>query len=101
MGAISKFWRGDVTLVISFWIFGIIGLRLFSLPYYTYFGEENLLYRAAIYALTIFVYVGTWKSASNYDGSHWWARLPQTVIIIGVLVEIAAVAMGIISPHQM
>ena len=101
MVLIIKFWRGDVALVISFWVFGIVGLRVFSAPYYLYFGEENLLYRLAIYALTIFIYVGAWNSARNYEGSQWWARLAQAVIVVGVLFEIAAVVTGILNAHQM
>ena len=100
MGLISKFWRGDVALVLSFWVFGVVGLRVFSAPFY-YLFEENLIYRFAIYALTLFIYVGAWNCAQKYEGSMWWARLAQTVIVVGVLFEIYAVWMGIMDPHEM
>lgn len=42
IGAINKFWRGDVTLVISFWIFGIIFLRVIAAPFYLVLAEHDL-----------------------------------------------------------
>ncbi len=106
IGAINKFWRGDVTLVISFWIFGIIFLRIIAAPFYLVLAEHDLdanqeldwqaaailSYRAAIIAFTIFIYFGIWRSANNYEGSHWWARLAQASIIVGVVFEVVAVA---------
>jgi len=106
IGAINKFWRGDVTLVISFWIFGIFFLRIIAAPFYLILAEHDLdanlefdwqaaailLYRAAIIAFTIFIYFGIWRSANNYKGSHWLARAAQAAIIVGVVFEVVAVA---------
>ena len=106
IGAISKFWRGDVALVISFWIFGIIFLRVVAAPFYLVLAEHDLvanldfdgraaailLYRATIIAFTMFIYFGIWRSANNYKGSHWWARLAQASVIVGVVFEVVAVA---------
>ena len=106
ISAINKFWRGDFVLVISFWIFGIIFLRVIAAPFYLVLAEHDLdanlefngraaailLYRAAIIVLTIFIYFGIWRSANNYKGSHWWARLAQASVIVGVVFEVVAVA---------
>lgn len=106
IGATNKLWRGDVTLVISYWIFGIFFLRIIAAPFYLFLAEHHLdanlefdwqvpailFYRVAIITFTIFIYVGIWKSANNYKGSHWWARAAQASIIVGVVFEVVAVA---------
>lgn len=103
IGAVNKFWRGDVRLVISYWVFGIIGLRILSIPLVIiekeglldenvdqFYWEVDLaifLYFLALVTCNVFIFVGIWRSANNYSGPEVWARLAQGAIILGVIIE--------------
>ena len=103
IGAVNKLWRGDVPLVISYWVFGVIGGRILSIPTLIFenkglfdknsdqfYWEVDLaifLYFLLVITYTVFVYVGIWRSANNYNGEKVWAALAKVMIILGLIIE--------------
>ena len=87
---IYKFWRGDITLWKSYWLIGellngIFMLLIFNIEVYifdnaqfinqlTFFNLSNfnLLSKIVIFAWTIFITVGVWRSAEKYKGNIIW-----------------------------
>ena len=84
------FWNGDVSLVKSYWLIGVlltIGVVLVAtflviavgLPYEAMFG---------IYIpWVIYITVGVWRSADKYKGPKFWAILAKIAMVIGVLLN--------------
>ena len=75
-----KYWRGEESLVFSFWVVLTIGLGAISIPliYLSYKGDAWIdtlstgsalflvLYTIFFYVAVVYVYVGLWRSASKY-----------------------------------
>ena len=84
------FWNGDVSLVKSYWLIGVlltIGVVLVATflviavgwPYEAMFG---------IYIpWVIYITVGIWRSADKYKGPKFWAILAKIAMVIGVLLN--------------
>ena len=104
IASVNKFWQGDVRLVISYWIFGVIVLRILAIPMYILeakgFLNENpeelywevdlaiFLYFMSATTSNVLIVVGIWRSANKYTGPVMWGRLAQAAIIIGFLVDV-------------
>jgi len=91
---LSKFWRGDIELKKSFWlglilvgaIAGLQGLFIIEptpnnisllLLFYVF-------YLGYLIFLTLFLYIGVWRSAENYKKKRkkkFWAIVAQIFII--------------------
>ena len=90
---IKSFWRGEISLVKSFWLIGelISGLFILILIYYEYnflnnidiFGSLPIINyykfsyfsRLIFFLWMIFITVGVWRSAENYKGHIAWIIL--------------------------
>ena len=80
MNFIKKFWEGNVSMVISFWVFNvlieqiIIGLLaiIFALPL--------MLFMWVPYK--IWAVVGVWRSAAKYKGKPIWPGLAKIYIVV-------------------
>ena len=88
-------------MVVTFWVFGAIGGRVVALPLEFY---KDGLYRKRLAnlevadqiffsafglvttAYALFMMVAIWRSASNYDGDIWWARLAKVLAVVGAIV---------------
>jgi hypothetical protein len=101
---IVRLWRGDVALVITYWVFGAVGgvaLRLLS-PAATYeimahsttmsvFDIQVLLYLWVAFLITysVFILVAVWRSANKYRimrlASKGNATLAQGACVLGAL----------------
>jgi len=88
---ITRLWKGDVRLVITFWVFwwlvGFIVL-ICSIIIETYTGIPNLsTFLSTIY--TIFMMVALWRSANKYIGHIIWRNLAQLWVVLAWLSLIA------------
>ena len=92
MNFIKKFWEGNVSIVISFWIFNVlieqivIGLLaviiiLSNLPKFL------ILFMWAPYK--IWAVVGLWRSAAKYKGKPIWPGLAKTYVVVSLILLVA------------
>ena len=95
MNYIKRFWNGDISLVISYWVIGcllniivsfIIGFVLTLI--FALIGISdislNLFLHLILSAWVIFLTVGIWRSANKYQGKKIWVYLTKIVLIIGL-----------------
>jgi len=94
-----RHWRGDLSLVISYWVNGLLGTFLVLLTANTLGAMQNNISLTLVAALSLLVYataivasiwqlVGVWRSASNHvsrGGNSGWASLAKGAVIFGVL----------------
>ena len=86
---ISIFWKGEITLWKSYWLVGELFNALFILAIFNFeiyffnnqfsnflpfidFNNFNLLSKLVLVIWTIFITVGTWRSAEKYKGRLIW-----------------------------
>ena len=93
-------WRGEIPLVRTYWVFGVLFLSLLTIPSYftvpivsgsanlepsasTVFG--GMAYAIFVFAYTVFVSVAIWRSAGRYEGQPIWAILARVMVVIGLI----------------
>lgn len=107
---IRKMWRGDVRLVITFWVFFVLiplPIRFFlnvmgwHLQRFGYFdgtsGDPDADTALAVYfsftilmlIYVIFASVAVWRSAKKYKGKRIYADLAKTAMVLSWLLTIA------------
>ena len=87
---ISRFWRGKITLWKAYWLIGellnaMFILLIFNLEIYLFgnnqfinslpfldFSNFSLLSKLILVLWTVFLTIGIWRSAENYNGSIIW-----------------------------
>ena len=87
---INRFWKGEITLWRSYWLIGELLNALFilviiNLDIYLFgnnevinyipfldFSNFSLLSKLILVVWTVFISVGIWRSAENYNGSIIW-----------------------------
>tara|TARA_B100001250_G_scaffold4405_1_gene3724 strand:- start:67 stop:399 length:333 start_codon:yes stop_codon:yes gene_type:complete len=105
MRFVKNFWNGDVPLIISYWVVGVILswpvgfligfivtfiIILIKLP-------ESLidpLINLGIIGWLIFMSVGIWRSADKYAGKKGWAIAAKVLVVIGVLSTLGQMLKG-------
>ncbi len=87
--SISKLWRGDYSLPITYWVFGVIGNVGLSIPMNLINPDSNPLafysLLALVFVYSILVSVGIWRSATKYQGLSLWKYLAKFVAILSFL----------------
>ena len=108
---LKKYWSGGIDLAVSFWLFGIVALSIASIPNYIMYPHIDnfsdseaisyLIYLLFFYCLTIFIWVGLWRSARNYiikkqkkGLSPGWGRGAQAWIVLSILGMIRNIIFG-------
>tara|TARA_B110000037_G_scaffold202380_1_gene244490 strand:+ start:1412 stop:2107 length:696 start_codon:yes stop_codon:yes gene_type:complete len=98
---IARLFRGDVRLVITYWVFGSLITALINAAYIlietNYFKvvtSEGLFLLLQFFswftiAYVIFIYIAIWRSAGKYQGRAVWPMLAKMAVIIGSLVTVA------------
>ena len=87
MNFIKKFWEGNVSMVISFWVFNvlieqiIIGLLAIIVAF------PLMLFMWVPYK--IWAVVGVWRSAAKYKGKPIWPGLAKTYIVVLLILLVA------------
>ncbi len=85
---IRSFWKGEKSLLQSFWGYFLVGGFVLSLP--SYFAQDNDFYLwiniALYWPYLIWATVGTWRSASNYakikKNKKIWSIIAKIFIIL-------------------
>ena len=87
MNAIEKLWRGQYSLPITYWGFGVLGtLVLRAATWLLPPTITNAI--AAVVALCFYlivVQVGVWRAASAHKGPVVWAWLAKVIAALSVL----------------
>ena len=108
VGFITRLFRGDVSLPVSYWTFGVlignvafqIILKIIELNYIgiisTQVGTWSVMgfYWLAI-GYSIFMLIAIWRSAGKYQGRVIWAGLARVVVVVGTLVLISNFIIGL------
>lgn len=114
MSYFKKLWRGEIRLVITYWVFGFIVTTSFS--FVGFIIEERILYIEAIgglnedtyfmemllytifylilFAYVVFICIAIWRSSNRYEGPGYWAALAKFMVIISIIVNVFAFAGG-------
>ena len=77
----KKFIEGKASLPLSFWVFGFIGLILFSLIAALIYPSMTFV-RLIAYPYLIYVSIGIWRSSNNYKGYKIFSILAKIVVVI-------------------
>jgi hypothetical protein len=83
-----RLWRGQVSLVISYWIFGVVGGFIWDVAFATLELRSSLLrflFLAGRLGYFVVVYVGVWRAAEHYTGRKEWAFLAKLVVVVSVI----------------
>ena len=92
MSFIKKFWEGNVSMVISFWIFNVLIEQIIIALLALIIILQNLpklliLFMWAPYK--IWAVVGVWRSATRYKGKPILPGLAKTYIVVSLLLLVA------------
>lgn len=94
MEIIKKLWKGDVSLFITFWIFGVIPSTILRGLFY-YLDQNPLLFNfkfgePLFYLLfsisliySFFLWICIWRSANKYKGAQDLAACAKLAVILG------------------
>lgn len=86
---ISKLWKGDFSLPVTYWVFGVLGNIGLSIPLnlVSPVGNPALFYSlfAFVFVYSIVVAVGIWRSASKYQGLALWKYLAKFIAILSFI----------------
>jgi hypothetical protein len=93
--SLLNLWKGNLSLVTSFWFFYVIGNRVFGyiidhtiefplgIRWYDLFANIVLVFTAVpFFFLT---YVGTSRSANKYKGAKIWPIIVKVILIFGLI----------------
>ena len=82
----SKFINGNISLPISFWLFGLIGAMIVGssivliLVFLNIF--SNPLFRILCFPYLIITSIGIWQSANNYKGLKVWPIGAKIIVVL-------------------
>ena len=102
MKMIIKIWRGDLSLVKTFWLVFVVGtgiLNIISVVIEMNFenmGEVgaffSLIFIFIFFIYVIYCYVATWRSATKYETASkkkkkgtGWATAAKVVVVLSIL----------------
>lgn len=95
--SISRLWRGDYSLLVSFWVFNILLVNIFKIitkiiiEYVKASGVElHINYGLPILAFFLIAFdiiciVGVWRSSERYSGPIIWRALAKLCILINLI----------------
>ena len=95
---IIRLYRGDISLPITYWVFGIGTGLIFKLC--SFFIESNLtqiilidyglIFIKAFYwigiIISLFMMVAIWRSANKYEKSPGWASVAKVIVVLNVII---------------
>jgi len=80
-----KFWRGDIKLWISYWIFGtLLTYPIFFLDLFLA-TKFNIPVGIIMFPYAIFWCVGTWRAAQKYTGRPLWVKFTELAVSLAVI----------------
>ena len=99
---VVTYWKGEISLVKSFWIVAVVFLTIVSIPSYIIDDQAIskmsdtvaiaiLVWTVFFYLFLIYTYVGLWRSSSKYIAerikskrSTLWGYVVYVVIVLGI-----------------
>ena len=94
----TKFWHGDLSLPMSYWVVGIVGGIIVGVPVLILViaaGMPDVMMNIILFPWAIYVSVGCWRSSEKYKGPKFWSGLVKVLVIIGVISAIAQIFLGL------
>ncbi|MEY4644748.1 MAG: hypothetical protein RLZZ596_1579 [Pseudomonadota bacterium] len=100
-GLIKAVWLGDVPLVISYWIFGVLFSNASVVLFYEVanaFNSRYFLILVVLYASVCWIWIlfGVWRSAGKYKGRKAWRYLARVAVILGVFFSIPHIILAVL-----
>ena len=94
----TKFWYGDLSLPMSYWVVGLAGGIIVSIPVLILViatGMPDLMMNVILLPWVIYVSVGCWCSSEKYKGPKFWSVLVKFLVIIGIISTIVQIFSGL------
>lgn len=91
MDKFKSMMAGNERLVITYWVWGVIGTFVVSFVLGFIGGLLGLpLVVAPLLTLVYWipVAIGIWKSSDNYKGNSLWAILAKVAVVLGVISQL-------------
>ncbi len=87
---IGKLWRGEYSLVISYWLFGVLGSYVLVVILGVVVAlTPSLGLAAAVWAgflaYVVLTSVGIWRAAGKYTGPALWGFLARLAVVLGAI----------------
>jgi len=90
---VRDLWQGDVPLVKTFWLFGVVVGVGFAIVFaYIEYQSEGLSEgfgfayiigsRLFCFVYVVFINIAIWRSANKYRGPKWWAILAKVMVVV-------------------
>jgi len=77
----KKFFEGNLSLPISFWLFGFLGSALMGFVGMLLTQDAGLM-RVVALPWHIFIVIGIWRSSNNYKGLKIFSILAKIMMVI-------------------
>lgn len=94
----NKFWDGELSLPVSFWLFGLVYaffVALIIIVIAELMGFPESTFGILLLPWTIFWAVGCWRSCFNYKGSKVWPILAKISIVLSLIIGIVDSVVGV------
>ena len=92
-----NFWNGDVSLVKSYWLVGVLLSAAFGFVSALIILSIGLHFHA-VYGLIIpwliYTTVGIWRSSDKYKGPKHWAVLAKVAVVLGIIIQFRDILTG-------
>ena len=89
MDRLKKVFNGDERLVITYWVWGLIGGFVYGFSVGFVLGllgfTEPLLISILTLPFLLFIWVSIWRSSGKYQGPTIWAILAKIAVVLGVI----------------
>lgn len=93
MTLVRNLWRGDVSLVKTYWIYGVVVGICFAIVFAFIEYQSSGLHAGlgpvfilglifCYFVYTSFINVAVWRSAGKYPGPRRWARLARIMVLV-------------------
>ena len=81
-----RLWRGDVRLVITFWVFGVLMSAIVGIPLGILSATLRSPWLVYVIAFPIIIFqsVSIWRSANKYQGQVSIMKLAKISVFLGV-----------------
>jgi len=91
----NKFIDGKISLPVSFWLVGLIGIMAVSslITAFLYFLNisSNPLLRILVFPYLIISSIGIWQSSDNYKGPKAWSLGAKIMVIVWIVHNILGI----------
>ena len=111
MDLIRDLWGGDVPLVKTYWLFGVVAGIFFNIAF-AYIEYQSAVFSKGpghifllglvvfVFTYSVFISFAIWRSANKYQGLQRYAVLAKVAVILGMMALIRAMLeiFGVVPP---